>query len=120
MMVRWLKLRPKVGLVKGACEHCRGHLQFSSEAMGQVIECPHCKGKTKLMQDQLLTATPSQKRSKSLPVGILVGAQTTPPTGSASNGARLEAELKAIAHLKEQGLITEADYEEKKRKLLGI
>ncbi|HEU6449684.1 MAG TPA: hypothetical protein VFV23_14725 [Verrucomicrobiae bacterium] len=34
--------------IKCSCEHCGEHIAFPSEAIGQTIECPHCKLETLL------------------------------------------------------------------------
>jgi len=33
---------------KGACDHCRGHIEFPATALGTRISCPHCGQQTKL------------------------------------------------------------------------
>ena len=35
-------------LVKAACEHCSGHIEFDNEYVGEAVECPHCFETTKL------------------------------------------------------------------------
>jgi hypothetical protein len=41
---------------KGACSHCRGHIEFPVEATGMTTDCPHCGKPTEL----LLPAPPDE------------------------------------------------------------
>ena len=34
--------------LKGACRHCRGHLEFPADALGETSACPHCGETTTL------------------------------------------------------------------------
>ena len=34
--------------LKGACQHCDGHLEFPAEQIGLVVACPHCQQETEL------------------------------------------------------------------------
>jgi hypothetical protein len=42
--------------LKGACQHCGGHLEFLADHIGMVVPCPHCGQETELM----LLAPPEQ------------------------------------------------------------
>ena len=42
--------------LKGACQHCGGHLEFLADHIGMVVSCPHCGQETELM----LLAPPEQ------------------------------------------------------------
>ncbi len=33
-------------IVKGECQHCKGHIEFPSEMKGQKVDCPHCSKET--------------------------------------------------------------------------
>ena len=33
---------------KGACQHCRGHIEFPPNALGTRVSCPHCGQQTEL------------------------------------------------------------------------
>ena len=35
--------------LKGACQHCAGHLEFPAEMVGLPIPCPHCGQQTELL-----------------------------------------------------------------------
>jgi hypothetical protein len=35
--------------LKGACQHCGGHLEFQADHIGMVVSCPHCGQETELM-----------------------------------------------------------------------
>src|SRR5437764_5048245 len=48
---KWASSMPKMNktkFLKGACEHCGGHLEFLAEHIGMVIDCPHCGKETEL------------------------------------------------------------------------
>jgi hypothetical protein len=60
--------------VKGACEHCGGHFEFSSLNRGQIIECPHCHEQTRLEQNLDVAGKQARPRQKTLPVGIRLDA----------------------------------------------
>ena len=66
-------LKAQPSFVKGACQHCGGHLEFSSINVGQTVDCPHCRKRTRL--DQTLASNTGQRKtgSKPLPVGIPLG-----------------------------------------------
>ena len=38
----------KTKYLKGACQHCGGHLEFLAEHIGMVVPCPHCQQQTEL------------------------------------------------------------------------
>lgn len=40
---------------KCTCQHCGGHIAFSSEAAGQTVDCPHCKLETLLSTPPVAT-----------------------------------------------------------------
>src|SRR5213079_3427373 len=40
--------------LKGACQHCGGHIEFPAEMIGTATTCPHCRQET-----ELLLATPA-------------------------------------------------------------
>ena len=42
--------------LKGECQHCGGHLEFSAEAAGTTADCPHCGQPT-----ELFLAAPEQE-----------------------------------------------------------
>jgi hypothetical protein len=44
--------------LKGACQHCGGHLEFPAEMVGLAAPCPHCG-----QQTDLLLATPPETPS---------------------------------------------------------
>ena len=33
-------------IVKGECQHCKGHIEFLAEMKGQKVDCPHCSKET--------------------------------------------------------------------------
>lgn len=35
--------------LKGACQHCGGHLEFLADHIGMVVPCPHCQMETELL-----------------------------------------------------------------------
>ena len=72
--------------VKGACQHCGGHLEFSSLNQGQTIDCPHCKRQTKLVENPASGSTRSLPKGKPLPVGIPIGRQGASTAGPAPSG----------------------------------
>ena len=39
--------------LKGACEHCRGHIEFPPGALGTKVSCPHCGQETALRDPAL-------------------------------------------------------------------
>jgi hypothetical protein len=45
--------------VKGVCRHCSGHLEFPADAVGETIECPHCRQPTELA----VSLPPGRERS---------------------------------------------------------
>jgi DNA-directed RNA polymerase subunit RPC12/RpoP len=67
-------------LVKGTCQHCGGHLEFSSLNKGETIDCPHCRKQTRLEQKPALVDAHSKQRAKSLPVRIPIGRQERSPS----------------------------------------
>jgi len=46
--------------------------------------------------------------------------EAPPPTASPPAGEDFAAELEKLAKLKDQGIITEADFEAKKKQILGL
>ncbi|HZR19432.1 MAG TPA: FxLYD domain-containing protein [Verrucomicrobiae bacterium] len=38
----------KTKYLKGACQHCGGHLEFLADHIGMVVPCPHCQQETEL------------------------------------------------------------------------
>jgi hypothetical protein len=38
----------KTKYLKGACQHCGGHLEFLAEHIGMAVPCPHCGTETEL------------------------------------------------------------------------
>lgn len=34
--------------LKGACQHCGGHLEFEADHIGMTVPCPHCQQETEL------------------------------------------------------------------------
>lgn len=40
---------PKTKFLKGLCQHCSGHLEFSAEMAGLTAPCPHCGEQTELL-----------------------------------------------------------------------
>jgi len=38
----------KTKYLKGACQHCDGHLEFLAEHIGMMVPCPHCGKETEL------------------------------------------------------------------------
>ena len=38
----------KTKYLKGACQHCSGHLEFLADHIGMVVTCPHCQQETEL------------------------------------------------------------------------
>jgi hypothetical protein len=107
-------------ILKGSCRHCRQHLEFDAQMAGQSIDCPHCNKQTMLVQNLPPATAKHKPDASSLPVGIPVRRHTQPTSSPQPAEQGLETELREIAKLKDQGLITESDYEEKKRKLLGL
>ena len=61
----------KTKYLKGACQHCQGHLEFPAELIGTVVPCPHCQQDTELL---LLVATeePTVPRRALIWTGIAV------------------------------------------------
>ena len=55
----------KIKYLKGACQHCGGHLEYQADHIGMVVPCPHCQEATEL----LLLAPP---QDADLPVRALV------------------------------------------------
>lgn len=47
MHVRCQKMN-KSKYLKGACQHCAGHIEFPAENIGMVVTCPHCHNETEL------------------------------------------------------------------------
>jgi hypothetical protein len=39
----------KTKYLKGACQHCGGHLEYQAEHIGMVVPCPHCQQETELL-----------------------------------------------------------------------
>lgn len=115
-----IQAKAEPAVLRAICQHCRQHLEFDAQMAGQSIDCPHCKKQTKLVQNLPSVSATPKPRAKPLPVGIPVRRGTQPASNSLPPEQPLEAELEKIARLKEQGLITESDYEQKKRKLLGL
>jgi hypothetical protein len=79
--------------VKGECRHCRGHLEFSVEATGQTIPCPHCGQPTELISPNLPNKTGVSGRQRlaiavalcaafAVPVIILVTHKSNRPANS--------------------------------------
>lgn len=77
---------PKPGFVKGACEHCGGHLEFSVAMIGKTIACPHCKQQTRLADGLGAGSATAKPKDRPLPRGILLGRQTAPVADPASGG----------------------------------
>lgn len=42
--------------LKGACQHCGGHIEYPAEHIGMTVACPHCQQETEL----LLLAPPAE------------------------------------------------------------
>lgn len=38
----------KTKYLKGACQHCGGHLEYQADHIGMVVPCPHCQQETEL------------------------------------------------------------------------
>jgi hypothetical protein len=38
----------KTKYLKGACQHCGGHLEYQADHIGMVVPCPHCHQETEL------------------------------------------------------------------------
>jgi len=38
----------KTKYLKGACQHCGGHLEYQADHIGLVVPCPHCHQETEL------------------------------------------------------------------------
>lgn len=38
----------KTKYLKGACQHCGGHLEFLADHIGMFVSCPHCQQETEL------------------------------------------------------------------------
>jgi hypothetical protein len=54
-----------------SCQHCSGRIAFPSEASGQSVECPHCKGETLLFLPPLATPPKSNiNRNSALWVSV--------------------------------------------------
>ncbi len=54
--------------VKGACEHCAGHLEFPASAAGGTVPCPHCGQPTRLAA----FASPKPPSGNKLWIGLAV------------------------------------------------
>jgi len=39
----------KTKYLKGACQHCGGHLEYQADHIGMVVPCPHCQQETELL-----------------------------------------------------------------------
>lgn len=50
--------------VKGSCQHCGGHLEFSSLNKGETIKCPHCGKQTRLEQKLALADAHSPPKAE--------------------------------------------------------
>lgn len=38
----------KTKYLKGACQHCGGHLEYQADHIGLLVPCPHCQQETEL------------------------------------------------------------------------
>jgi hypothetical protein len=48
LQVRCQKMS-KTKYLKGACQHCGGHLEYQADHIGMTVTCPHCQQQTELM-----------------------------------------------------------------------
>ncbi len=39
----------KTKYLKGACQHCGGHLEYQADHIGMGVPCPHCQQETELL-----------------------------------------------------------------------
>ena len=58
--------RPKY--LKGACQHCGGHIEFPVESIGMTVDCPHCGQVTELMLAPPSTESVAPRRWKVMAV----------------------------------------------------
>jgi hypothetical protein len=56
---------PNESYLKCSCRNCGGHIEFSNEARGQTISCPHCSNQTDLFTNTEATNTNSIQEHKS-------------------------------------------------------
>lgn len=84
--------RPKAQprFVKGACQHCGGHVEFSSLMGGQTIDCPHCRKRTRLEENLAQGMGHGEIGARALPVGIPVGRRTVENPSAAHRSPDLE------------------------------
>jgi hypothetical protein len=64
--------------VKGACQHCAGHLEFPAEAAGQTAPCPHCGQPTRLVA-AISSAKSGISRQKRLAIAVALCACAAVP-----------------------------------------
>ena len=43
--------------LKCTCGHCGGIIEYLSKAVGQIVECPHCREKSRLPEPELPNPT---------------------------------------------------------------
>jgi hypothetical protein len=55
--------------IKSECTQCGGHLEFPADAVGEVIDCPHCGQPTKLVATVLVAKLP---RTRILSAGLML------------------------------------------------
>jgi hypothetical protein len=58
------------GESKCTCQLCNGHIAFPTEAVGQTIECPHCKLKTLLFVPSVTKPPPLVRKAFLVTLGI--------------------------------------------------
>jgi len=59
--------------VKGECRQCAGHLEFPADAVGKIIECPHCGQPTELVE-VLSPSKTSRFQWILFSIGVFIGA----------------------------------------------
>jgi DNA-directed RNA polymerase subunit RPC12/RpoP len=95
-------------VLKCPCARCGGNLEFPAEGVGQVIACPHCGEKTKLMEVAQKTegSRSPQKRPFLLPLALAVAVavavafgifalKTKPPANPATQETKASSAPKA-------------------------
>jgi hypothetical protein len=76
----------KPGFVKGVCENCGGHLEFSVAMIGKTITCPHCKGQTTLADGLGSGSATAKPKDRPLPKGIPLGRQSASAADPSGGG----------------------------------
>jgi len=61
--------------LKHTCPHCNGHIAFPSEAVGIVVQCPHCANQTVLSAPGYANAQPELEPLPPKPLHEAVGAE---------------------------------------------